>query len=241
MSIAEKLTTIAENEQKVFKAGKQAVYKEMFDAYQKNGTRTNYAYAFQRWEEPMFYPTHDIKPEGSNSYIFNYFGENIDEVLNLKERLTECGVVLDTSKATSLANMFYYARISHIPTIDITGLTGDAVGVFASRWLESIEKIIIKADGTSTFRSLFTNSEKLKDLRIEGVIGVTFGLTSSPINAESAISIINALKNYSGTENEFVYTVSFSSTTKGYLEALGETAPNGMTWLMYAQSKGWNT
>lgn len=51
MSIAEKLTLIAQNEQRVydagFEAGKQAEYDAFWDAFQKNGTEyINYGYAF---------------------------------------------------------------------------------------------------------------------------------------------------------------------------------------------------
>lgn len=46
MSIAEKLTTVAENQQRVYDAGKQAEYDRFWDAYQQNGTRGSYSYAF---------------------------------------------------------------------------------------------------------------------------------------------------------------------------------------------------
>ena len=46
MSIADKLTTIAENEQKVFDAGKQAEYDEFWDSFQSKGTRKDCQYLF---------------------------------------------------------------------------------------------------------------------------------------------------------------------------------------------------
>ena len=46
MSIAEKLNAVAENEKKVYDAGKQAEYNDFWDVYQQNGKRTNYNQAF---------------------------------------------------------------------------------------------------------------------------------------------------------------------------------------------------
>ena len=40
MSIAEKLTTVAENVPKVYEAGKKAEYDAFWDKYQNNGKRT---------------------------------------------------------------------------------------------------------------------------------------------------------------------------------------------------------
>lgn len=58
MSIADKLTQIAENEQKVFDAGKKAEYDRFWDALQENGNRINYEYAFggRGWTAETFKP-----------------------------------------------------------------------------------------------------------------------------------------------------------------------------------------
>ncbi len=61
------------------------------------------------------------------------------------------------------------------------------------------------------------------------------------LTLESAKNIINALVDYSGTDEEFAYEVTFHPNTLALLEAEGATAPNGLTWLEYADSKGWNT
>ena len=39
MSIAEKLITIAENEERVYESGKKAAYDRFWDVYQQNGNR----------------------------------------------------------------------------------------------------------------------------------------------------------------------------------------------------------
>lgn len=59
MSIAEKLVTIAENEQKVYQAGKNAIFERM----QKGGKPQNYFYAFayNRFDDTNFCPVGPIE------------------------------------------------------------------------------------------------------------------------------------------------------------------------------------
>lgn len=73
MSIAEKLTTVAENQQKVYDAGKQAEYDRFWDVYQANGTRTNYYQAFQHdfWNDDNFHPKYPINCRGASTNARN--------------------------------------------------------------------------------------------------------------------------------------------------------------------------
>lgn len=114
MSIAEKLTTIAENEPKVYwagyidgdaegyqygyqdgseqglqigytagkedgyAAGQQAEYDRFWDAFQQNGNRTSYGYAFcgASWTKETFNPKYKITPKGTGRVcmgLFKYF------------------------------------------------------------------------------------------------------------------------------------------------------------------------
>ena len=82
MTFAEKLTTIAENEQKVYDAGYQKGVSEgggdsmgaFWDAYQEDGNRTNYAYAFygRGWTDETYKPKHNITASGAFSQMFGY-------------------------------------------------------------------------------------------------------------------------------------------------------------------------
>lgn len=86
------------------------------------------------------------------------------------------------------------------------------------------------------------NARNLKKISfVEESIPITVNFANCEIlDVESAKSIILGLKNYSGTEKEFAYTVSFHKKTRTLLENEGATAPDGGTWVEYAQSKGWN-
>ena len=97
MSIAEKLQTIAENEQKVYESGKQAEYDRFWDTYQNNGTKESYYYTFVDWKKANFKPKYDIVPtkcQGTFQYLFDGDGEPVDFV----ELLDELGITIDFSK-----------------------------------------------------------------------------------------------------------------------------------------------
>lgn len=72
MSIAEKLTTIAENEQKVYDAGKQAEYDRFWDSYQNKGKRIAYIYAFAgaAWTDTTYNPKYPINATGNANSTF---------------------------------------------------------------------------------------------------------------------------------------------------------------------------
>lgn len=68
MSIAEKLTTIAENQQAVYDAGKQAEYDAFWDTFQQNGTVRYYQYAFygDMWHDDNYNPKYPIITKNMN-------------------------------------------------------------------------------------------------------------------------------------------------------------------------------
>jgi hypothetical protein len=215
MSIADKLTQIAENEQKVYEAGKKAEYDKFWDAYQHSGNRTSYANGFTGtgFDFANFYPKYDIKPTGSAIQLF-YAWEYVDRHGgNLAQRLKDCGVVLDTSQATNLSSCFAYGRFTELPAIDCSGLStsSQSAQVFAHCYerLRKIEKIISK-EGI-TFNNWFINTN-VEEVIFEGVIGGS-GLDMKyckRLNKASITSIINAL----------------SSTTTGLTVVLSKTAVN---------------
>ena len=93
---------------------------------------------------------------------------------------------------------------------------------------------------TSIPSTAFERCSSLANLAIIGSIKVSITLSACPLTVESAKSVINALVDYSGTANAGKYTVAFSQTTLDLLAEEGATAPNGVTWLEYTSSKGWN-
>ena len=242
MSIADKLVTIAENEQRVYDSafdkgyadglnegygngevdgygrgieeGQIAERNAFWDTYQYGGQAADGSYQFYsvRWDDTNFYPIHDIKPTKC-TYMFNGC-----RVTNLKQRLEECGVVLNTSMSTDFTNTFYYCRSTILPPIDTTSSATLSV-TFVGTYLVTIEKLILKNDGSQTFTSTFTDCTSLKDIAIEGTIGQSISFKDSPLINKSLTDtdygVLHHLKDYSGTST--TKTLTLSPTSKGYL------------------------
>lgn len=186
-------------------AGKKTEYDAFWDVYQQNGS-SNYStfsgvFSGVRFNAGNFFPKYDIKPVGSSAYLF-YAWEKArhPEVLDLKQRLQDCGVVLDTSGATDITYMFgYCSALCNIPTIDCTGLTTASAHVFANMWNTNtmIEKLIV--NDTVTYSNWFVNTTGLVEIRFEGVIGHDIAFpNASALSTESVQSIIDHLKDLTG-------------------------------------------
>lgn len=209
-----------------FVAGRDAAYKEgvkaerkrFFDRYllfKKRGTWDTPMGVFHGmfWGFDNFYPTCDIKPVGNATYLFyNWNTEHGGKSGSLKQRLEECGVVLDTSKATCLKHAFAYsAGITELPAIDFTGITQSTTTVFAHCYsgLKTIEKIIVNEN--TVFSSWFTNTN-IANVRFEGVIANDLSFSySTRLTADSMKSIISCL---SDTSTEKTLTLSQTAVNK---------------------------
>lgn len=246
MSMGEKLTIIAENAPKVFEAGKKERDAEWWNTYltpMKNGSPNNYLFAGSAWNSNTFYPNQDIVITNNAASLFNRFSWNISPALDVAKRLEECGVslVIDCSQASAVSDMFYYAWITRVPTLKLNGTKYTSLAsMFQNSKIVTIDELIIRDDGANTFSSAFTGCTALKNVTFTGVIGRSISLSECPLSVASMKSIISALKDYSGTENEGTYSVTFSSACRTALDAEGKTSPHGNTWREYTSDLGWN-
>ena len=221
MSIAEKLTAIAENEQKVFDAGKKAYHKALWDDIQTNGTRTYYFDKFSgAWNENNFYPLYDFRPTNANQ-MFRGFGFSLD----LAQRLEECGVVLDLTNCTDVKDMFSYSYPKVLPPL----VFADGVKLdMTFAYMQKLETVDITVNRGMTYSYPFTHCGKLKNLTVRGTIGNSGFSTggAAVLTHDSIMSIINALENKtSGT-----WTVTLGATN---LEQLTDAEK------AIATQKGW--
>lgn len=236
MSIADKLTTIAENEQKVYEAGKTAEWNDFWDRYQKNGTRISYESAFVDlgWTDDTFKPKYDIKVVGeySGTQMFRK-----SYITDLRQRLIDCGVVLDLSEMSPFNQIFQNSKITHLPKIDMSGATKGTYTFYTSA-LKYIEELVVHENFVFD-STTFGEASRLTDITITGVIGTTLHMGVCPLTVESAKSVINALKNYAGTDYELTYTLTLKNTVWDALDE-AEAPPTGETWKLYVNSLGWN-
>ena len=205
----------------VFEAGKKAQYDSFWDGYQINGTRNYYAYAFagQGWGN-TFYPKYNIVPTNTCNGLFREVG-----YINLRKRLLECGVTLDTSNVTSLTYSFAYGSITELPKIDCSNV-GTLDSIFRDeKLLTLIEELVVTEK--LKYTNPFYNCIKLKDITITGVIGESFDIHFSPLTKASITSIINALSsNASGKVVTFNKTAKEAAFTDAEWASLVSTKTN---------------
>ena len=221
-----------------FDEGKQAEYDRFWDAYQNNGAEVVDGRAFvgKGWNDNTFYPKYDIVCTANRAdFLFQ-----LSQITNIKARLEECGVLLDTSKATNLYQAFMYCKTAELPEINVSKATSLYQTFASCPYLTKIDKLILSSDGTAPdMTTAFASASALVDIVFEGVIAKSITMSNcSKLSVESAKSVISHLANYAGTDNEGKNTVKFHANTWTALEA-DSTAPDGNTWKQYVQSLGW--
>lgn len=195
MSIADKLKTIAENEQKVYDAGKKSEYDSFWDELQTNGARTNYMMAFTTgWTANNFKPKYDLVPTNGAYMFYN----NAITGLDLREEnfRQQYGVDIDLTQSGNLTWFVAYSKVKYVGTVkgapnSVTGLHN----MFAQATnLVEISKIIIPPYSSEfSATGAFTNCTSLKEVRFEGSIDANVDLQWSPLSRDSIVDIIEHL------------------------------------------------
>jgi hypothetical protein len=236
-STEERLEAIEGNVEKVyeagtdtgFEAGKQAEWNAFWDGFQDYGNRTEYNTAFRKWNDAIFKPKYDIRPIEATQ-MFN--GTNIKDIAGALRR---AGVVLDLSQCTAFRMAFYTADIEYVPVVDTRATTDDSANgalyyLFASSTiLKSIEKIILKPNGSQVFNGTFHWLPNLEEVRFEGVIGQN-GLDLKDSTKLSKASIESIIKCLSTTTSGLAVTLSKTAKEAAFTtdewSALIATKPN---------------
>ena len=208
MSIAEKLTSIAEKQIDVYNAGKQAEYDAFWNSLQQSGNRTDYTSGFvgESWNDTTFKPKYRMTPSVATT-MFNKAA--ITDLVNI---ISKQGVTLDTSKATSLQNMFTgCSRITKVPKIDASGVTSETgcAGIFNSCVaLNEIEEFVFNSNITN-YLSFAIWCDKLKKFKASGTISGNIVFDLCPLDKASITSIVEHLSSTSTGK-----TATFKKTAK---------------------------
>ena len=213
MSIAEKLTTIAENEQKVFDAGKQAEYDAFWDVYQENGNRTDYerAFSYRGWNQKTLKPKYKIQPTRCPQ-MFYQLGWDDDNYGKIDLRAETIGVEIDFSKSTNMNYCFQNARISHLGVIDLTSCPNVNVTFCNMYWLHSIEKIIVNEN--NVFDSNCFSACGAYEIRFEGVIASDIRLNY--VSNLSKATIESVINTFSPTVTGKTFTLKSAAVTNAF-------------------------
>ena len=226
------LSELSENVDTVYQKGKQTQTDAFWESAQKTSAgalRTDYSYAFAgaMWNDETYLPKYNIAPSNcSNMFFHNY---EIHSPFKCSA-YPNAPITIDTSSSTSFDRFIYDCVVKAVPTINTTAATRLSSAFSYAVGLETIDKLILKSDGSQTFSSVFQGTTTLENIVIEGTIGQN-GFDVSPctkLTHDSLLSIINALKDYSGTTT--AKTVTLGATNLANLTD-AEKAP--------ATEKGW--
>lgn len=226
MTVAEKITRAKADIDAVYAAGKGAEYDAFWDAFQRNGERTEYLGAFAFFSREAFYPKYDIRMRSASgsAYTFRIFPDSAgvwppEEEFDMVARLKECGVTLDTSGATNMLQTFYFSCVSTLPILDFSSCTSVLESTFSyCTRLHTLEGIILSDSGTQTFgNTCFEQCQRLESITLRGVLGSSLNLQWS--TALSRASIENIISVLSGTASGKVLTLSKTAVNNAFTTA----------------------
>ncbi|MBR3802490.1 MAG: hypothetical protein IKK37_03465 [Clostridia bacterium] len=120
-------------------------------------------------------------------------------------------------------------------TQNVIAWTGMLQGSGRLRTIETLDFSSADSIEASTWNPQLENLKVVPE-----TIKCNFVCQVRTLTLESAKSILLGLYNYMGTEYEYYYSATLSNEVISLLEADGDTAPGGMTWIDYVFSIGWS-
>lgn len=216
MSIAEKLQTIAENEHNVFNSGARSEYNRLWDALQKNGTRTDYQAAFSGWTAETFKPKYDIRPKRMNYMFYNNAAYKTLFIEDFVEHCKNCGIVFDTSQCANFGMSLGLLFTRRMGVLDFSSMRNSSqqndIWYGNGGYLQTIDELIM-SELTELSATSFKSLTGLINMTVTGVIGKNnFNVSyCTQLTSDSLMSIINALKDYSEDTSGTKWVVTFGT------------------------------
>lgn len=177
MTTAEKLVTVAENQQRVYDAGYEKGkaegidYDTFWDSFQGNGQPMVYqvVFAYNRFNKETYNPKYPIICSNSNVSARHIFYNNTE--------ITDTKVPID---------------VSAISTTTVLQNTFSCYGAGKISALETIRELRVAAN--TDYPNAFMNCSALKNIVITGTVGKSISFQFSPLlTKESIMSVFNAL------------------------------------------------
>ena len=162
LSIADKLTTLAENEQKVYEAGQKSEYDRFWDNIQEYGNRQRYDYAFSatalNWTDESYNPKYPIYCGSShtNTAVQLFYGAKITD--------TKVPIIIEGTRFDNAFGMCQQLqRIPSLTLIDIQRITNPFQACYA------LEELNVY--GEIPFSVSFSYSSNLSVKSIKSIVG----------------------------------------------------------------------
>jgi hypothetical protein len=140
---------------------------------------------------------------------------NMTSITDLKGRLEEQGVIFKFDQCAGLGGTFSYSKITRLPEINASSASNFATTFYSCPNLISIDKFILKENGSQTWSNSFYNCKSLESVNFEGVIGQDMDLGYSwYLNKNSITSIIEHLTTNAATGR--VLTLSLTAVNNAF-------------------------
>ena len=235
MSIAEKLTTIAENLPKVYDSGVDKGEGNVWDIIQNFGTRPTYDYCFFNWRGVEYIrPKYKVVyPENTSGDTFRSVFENCYKLKKIEAKYFDfSNRTPNTSASSTGCNYATFRNNGRLEEIEDIGLQAGGY-YFTWGWCQKLHTIaVMRCVKDGTYYSPFTQCYELQNITIEGVIGNNISFADcSKLTIESLRSIISAL--YDFVENCETETRTLTLHQNAY-----DRSPEEI--IEEAKEKGWS-
>lgn len=221
---------------------------------QNFGNRTDYSYGYSGigWKKSNFKPKYNVIPLNAGYMFRDSLSDNTteNEMISMLELEKELGIIFDFSNCTNFDTAFRSSLFKEINVVDLKSTKSVNYTFYSTMnrnqqitkgtGLKRIERLVVHENivfSNTTFNSNYI----LEYVGFEGVIANSITLQWCEIlNVESAKKLLLCLKNYAGTSQDLVNTVTLHTNVWDALALEGNTSPNGNTWEQYVQDIGWN-
>lgn len=261
MSIAEKLTTIAENEQKVYDSGVEQGEGNIWDEIQgANGERTFYDYAFRGWRCEYIRPKHKIVPkrtsDGNLRFVFEY-APKLKKVES--EYFDFSNITFNTSTSDPKCIYGFFRYCDSLEEVEDIGIGAGGYYNTFNKCLKLHTIAVMRCVKNGGYSSVFTNCYVLANILFTGEIGKSITFQYSPLLTvesltapetpyetlfkgeeitEMRMGLFRALYDFSGTDEEYTQTLTLNATTTKMLDDNNVTI-DGVPWRDYIDNKKW--
>ena len=221
-SIQEKLTTIAENEQKVYDSGYSKGELDLWNTLTNNNTRRFYSDCFRHWKKEYFRPPFPIKVGSGVNYTSYMFARS--NIKKFEKGYFDFSAFTPNIAASNNACIYYmFASCASLVEFEDIGLPA---GGYGYTWtdctaLKTVE--VMRSTVECTFVNTFKNCSKLVNIKFAGEIGNNFSLIDCPnVSYESLTA--------QGEEVTIMLNgVETTEVRKGLIHALYDYSAEGVT------------
>lgn len=235
MNIAEKLTAIAENEQKVYDAGYSKAESDFWDGFQNFGNRTRYTYAFDSCAGFEYInPKYLVKPTSASVYMFSGC-TNLKRVDGSKfdfsaipENYTEYnqGLYALFNKCSSLEEV----DLDFQPTMSYAYFFAYCTNLKTIKTIRVSEKSTF---GGTVGGDCFAGCSALEDVLFEGVIAHNLSMAScGNLNHRTLLNISDCLKDFVAAGSTTTKTLVLHANAKAKLSDAEKVAITQKGWTL---------